>query len=56
MLRGLAETRRAIASHAEPADVIRDRLTAMGTALLEQASYAYRDTDWVARLERLSPS
>jgi hypothetical protein len=52
VLRGLSEIRRAIASHAEPAAVVRERLSGMGTALLDQAGYAYRDTDWVARLER----
>src|SRR5262249_41138407 len=52
VLRELSETRRAIASRAEPAEVIRDRLNGMGTVLLEHAGYAYRDTDWVIRLER----
>lgn len=52
VLRGLADTRRAVSSRAEPADVVRQRLASMGTALLDQARYAYRDTDWVARLAR----
>lgn len=52
VLRELAETREAIESRAEPADVIRERLSSFGSALLHQAEYAYRDTDWVARLER----
>ena len=52
VLRELAETREAIESRAEPADVIRERLSSFGSALLHQAEYAYRNTDWVARLER----
>lgn len=52
VMRGLAETRQAIASRAEPADVVRERLRGLGSALLHQADYAYRDTDWVARLSR----
>lgn len=52
VLRELSETREAIESRAEPADVIRERLSSFGSALLHQAEYAYRDTDWVARLER----
>jgi hypothetical protein len=52
VLRGLIETRAAIASRAEPSDVVRERLAGVGSALLYQAEYAYRDTDWVARLTR----
>lgn len=52
VLRGLSEIRRAVESRAEPADVVRDRLSGLGQALLFEAQYAYRDTDWVARLER----
>jgi hypothetical protein len=52
VLRELASTREAIESRAEPADVIRERLSSFGSALLHQAEYAYRNTDWVARLER----
>ena len=52
VLRGLGETRRAVESRAEPAEVVRDRLSGLGQALLLEAEYAYRATDWVARLER----
>jgi hypothetical protein len=52
VLRTLGETRTAIESRAEPADVVRARLTGVGQALLQEAGYAYRDTDWVSRLER----
>lgn len=52
VLRELAETREAIESRAEPTQVIRKRLSSFGSALLHQAEYAYRNTDWVARLER----
>jgi len=52
VLRGLGETRRATESRAEPAEVVRRRLSGLGEALLLEAEYAYRDTDWVARLER----
>src|SRR5262249_24166779 len=52
VLRGLGETRRAIESRAEPADVVRIRLSGLGRALLFESEYAYRGTDWVARLER----
>jgi hypothetical protein len=52
VLRGLADTRRAIESRAEPTDVVRTRLSGLGRALLLESEYAYRGTDWVARLER----
>jgi hypothetical protein len=52
VLRGLTETRRAVESRAEPAEVVRDRVSGLGEALLLEAEYAYRGTDWVARLER----
>ncbi|EYF02195.1 DUF6882 domain-containing protein [Chondromyces apiculatus] len=52
VLRALAEVRLAIAGRAEPCDVVRDRLRALGNALFHQAEYTYRGTDWVARLER----
>lgn len=52
VLRGLAETRRAVESRAEPVDVVRDRLSGLGRALIHEAEYAYRGSDWVARLER----
>jgi hypothetical protein len=52
VLRGLIETRTAIASRAEPSEVVRERLAGVGSALLHQAEYAYRGTDWVARLTR----
>jgi hypothetical protein len=52
VLRTLGETRTAIESRAEPADVVRARLISVGQTLLQEAGYAYRDTDWVSRLER----
>jgi hypothetical protein len=52
VLRGVEETRQAILSRAEPAEVVRDRLSRTGSALLHEADYAYRGTDWVARLSR----
>jgi hypothetical protein len=52
VLRGLAETRRAVESRAEPAEIVRSRLSTLGQSLLLEAEYAYRSTDWVARLER----
>ena len=52
VLRSLEETREAIESRAEPAEVVRERLTGTGGAFLHQAEYAYRGSDWVARLER----
>lgn len=52
VLRSLIETRRAIESRAEPTEVVRARLAGVGQALLQEAAYAYRGTDWVARLER----
>jgi hypothetical protein len=52
VLKNLAETRQAIESRAEPAAIVRDRLSGVGKALLHEAGYAYRDTDWVSRLER----
>jgi hypothetical protein len=52
VIRNLRETRQAIESRAEPSEIVRARLSGVGQALLQEASYAYRDTDWVARLER----
>jgi hypothetical protein len=52
VLRTLEESRVAIESRAEPADVVRARLIGVGQALLQEAAYAYRDTEWVPRLER----
>lgn len=52
VLRSLGDTRHAILSRAEPAAVLRKRLEGTGSALLHQAEYAYRETDWVARLTR----
>ncbi|WP_438040957.1 hypothetical protein [Sorangium sp. So ce128] len=52
VLRAIGEVREAIASRAEPADVVRDRISALSDSLFHQARYAYRDTDWVARLDR----
>jgi hypothetical protein len=50
--RGLGDSLRAVESRAEPAEVVRDRIASLGQALLFEAEYAYRGTDWVARLER----
>jgi hypothetical protein len=52
VLKNLAETRQAIESRAEPTAIVRERLSGIGKALLHEAGYAYRDTDWVSRLER----
>jgi hypothetical protein len=52
VLKSLEETRRAVESRAEPTDVVRDRLLGVGNALVHEAGYAYRGTDWVARLDR----
>jgi hypothetical protein len=48
----LADARRAVESRAEPTDVVRERLVGVGEALLHEAEFAYRDTDWVGRLQR----
>jgi hypothetical protein len=50
--RGLADTRGAVESRAEPAEIVKNRVSTLGQSLLLEAEYAYRDTDWVARLER----
>jgi hypothetical protein len=52
VLRNVIETRQAIESRAEPAEIVRARLAGVGQALLQEAAYAYRSTDWVSRLER----
>lgn len=52
VLRALGEVRRGIESRAEPTEVVRSRLSGVGKALLHEAEYVYRGTDWVARLER----
>lgn len=44
--------RKSLRTGAEPASVIRDRLTRIGNAFTHEAEYAYRGTDWVARLAR----
>jgi len=52
VLRGLGEVRRGLESRAEPTEIVRARLSGVGKALLHEADYVYRGTDWVARLER----
>lgn len=52
VLATLGEARLAAELGAEPVDTLRARLVAAGATLLEQAEYAHRDTDWVARLVR----
>lgn len=52
VLAALGEARQAAELGAEPVDTLRARLSAAGATLLEQAEYAHRDTDWVARLVR----
>jgi hypothetical protein len=52
VLRGLGDTRRAVLSRSEPSELLRERLESVGRELLSQADYAYRDSDWVARLMR----
>lgn len=52
VLATLSEARTAAELCAEPVDTLRARLSAAGATLLEQAEYAHRDTDWVARLVR----
>jgi len=52
VLRGLSEIRGAVASRAEPSDVVRERLVNAGSAFIYQADYAYRTTEWVGRLRR----
>jgi len=52
VLATLGEARVATDLGAEPVDTLRARLSAAGAALVEQAEYAHRGTDWVARLER----
>lgn len=52
ILQSLEEIRRGIESRAEPTDIVRARLASVGRSVLHEAEYAYRDTDWVARLDR----
>jgi hypothetical protein len=52
VLATLSEARVAADLGAEPVDTLRARLSAAGATLLEQAEYAQRGTDWVARLVR----
>jgi hypothetical protein len=52
VLRAIGEARDAIESRAEPASIVRNRLRVLGSSLFHQAKYAYRSTDWVARLDR----
>jgi hypothetical protein len=52
VLSELEASRVSLRSRAEPAVVVRERLARVGSALLQEAAYAYRGTDWVARLAR----
>ena len=52
VLATLGEARVAAHLGAEPVDTLRARLSAAGAALLEQAEYVHRHTDWVSRLVR----
>lgn len=50
VLRELVQAREAVESRAEPASVTSERLSDFGRALVHQAEYAYRGTDWVEHL------
>lgn len=50
VLRELLSAREAVESRAEPAAVTSERLSGFGRALVHQAEYAYRGTEWVERL------
>ncbi len=52
VLSELGECRTSLRTRAEPAAIIRERLTRIGSALTHESEYAYRGTDWVARLSR----
>jgi hypothetical protein len=52
VLATLSDARAAAELGAEPVDTFRARLSAAGATLLQQAEYAYLDTDWVPRLVR----
>lgn len=52
VLSTLGEARAATSLGAESVDTLRARLQAAGAALLQQAEYTHRETDWVARLLR----
>ncbi|MEZ4313978.1 MAG: hypothetical protein R3F14_38645 [Polyangiaceae bacterium] len=52
VLATLEEAREATLLGAEPVDTLRARLSAAGASLMQQAEFAHRDTDWVARLLR----
>lgn len=52
VLSELATCRQSLHTRAEPALVVRERLARIGSALLHEAEYAYRGTDWVTRLAR----
>lgn len=51
VLRELLSLREAVESRAEPASVTANRLLDLGQALVHQAEYAYRGTEWVDRLQ-----
>ncbi len=52
VLATLGEARVSAQLGAEPLDTLRARLSAAGATLLNQAEFAHRGTDWVARLNR----
>jgi hypothetical protein len=52
VLRGLADLRRSVSQRDEPTDVLRARFLSLGKTILIQSEGAYRDTEWVGRLQR----
>lgn len=52
VLRGLADLRRSVSQRDEPTDVLRARFLSLGKTILVQSEAAYKDSEWVGRLQR----
>jgi hypothetical protein len=52
VLRGLADLRRSVSQRDEPTDVLRARFLSLGKTILVQSESAYKDSEWVGRLQR----
>ncbi len=52
VLRGIADLRRSVSQRDEPTDVLRARFLSLGKTILVQSEGAYKDSEWVGRLQR----
>ncbi len=52
VLRGLSDLRRSVSQRDEPTDVLRARFVSLGKTILVQSEGAYKESEWVGRLQR----